>query len=98
MDSLINTIINEVLNPLIFLFFGLAVIIFLSGIIRYVAKADDDAERRKGSKQIAYGIIGFVIMTGAWGILQFFDSTVESIDSDTDTTLDLYCEGANCPS
>ncbi len=90
MERLINILINEVLNPLIFLFFGLAAVFFLFGLIKYIRNADNQEKRTEGQRHIAWGILGIVIMLGAWGILEFFDNTLDEIAPGEESTFDVY--------
>ncbi len=90
MDRLITAIINEVLDPLIFLFFGLAVLYFLFGLVKYIANTDNEEKRKIGQRHILFSLIGLVIMTGAWGLLQFVDNSLEQIAPGENTTLDEY--------
>ncbi len=90
MNVLINKIINELLNPLIFLFFALAAVYFLFGLIKFIINADDSTKRADGRKHMIYGIIGLIIMTGAKGILEFVDNTYEQVAPGVNTTLDEY--------
>ena len=82
MEQVLDIIINEVINPLIFLFFGIAILVFLWGVIQYVVGSDSDDKRKVGTRHIAYGILGFVIMMGAIGIIAFVDNSIESVAPD----------------
>lgn len=69
-SGLIQKLIKEVLQPLIFLLFGLATVIFLWGIIQYViAQAGDEKKLGDAKRVMIWGIIGLFIMSSAWGIV-----------------------------
>lgn len=60
-----------------------------------MANTDNEAERQKGQLHMIWSIVGLVIMTGAWGILEFIDNTYENIAPDENTTLDEYRQEFN---
>lgn len=97
MEALVRTIVNEVINPLIYLFFAIAALVFVWGVISYIANADDETKRREGRTHIVWGIIGLVIMSGAWGILEFIDGTYKEVAPDQSTTLDEFRVNLTAP-
>lgn len=68
-----------ILNPIIYLLFGLALIIFLYGVFEFIKNADNKEEREKGSQHILWGIIGMTIMISAYGIINFILATMDNI-------------------
>ncbi|MDP3710655.1 MAG: hypothetical protein Q8R29_02955 [bacterium] len=67
----VNTILTNVLNTattVIQILFVFATLVFLWGVITYIAKADDEAARKKAKGLMAWGIIGLAVMAAAWGI------------------------------
>ena len=75
-ESTINTLATEILNPVIGLLFAVAVVYFIYGVIVYIANADDEDARTEGKKHILYSIIGLVIMAGVWGIIDLIANTI----------------------
>jgi len=78
--DLINKVISDILNPFIVLLFGVAIVIFVWGIIQYVIGSKGDTEAlHKARGVILWGIIGMFIMVSAWGIIymlcDFFEFT-----------------------
>lgn len=64
--------INEfIINPLIWVGFGWAVIIFFWGLYEFIRNTDSDEGREKGKLNIFYGIIGILIMVSVYGIINF---------------------------
>lgn len=75
--TLLRNIENHILNPLIFLMFGLAMIYFLYGLVEYFWKAKDGKEdRSQAIRNITWGVIGMTIMVSVYGIMQFIVSTI----------------------
>ncbi len=59
------------INPLLALLTGLAVLAFVWGIVKYIASAGDEKAKEKGKNTIVYGIIGLFVLFSFWGIVQF---------------------------
>jgi hypothetical protein len=54
---------------------GLAIIVFLYGVLRFIFNAGDEAKRSEGKMFIIYGLIGIVIMVSVWGLVGFIQGT-----------------------
>lgn len=74
--KLIDNILEEILNPLITLMIGIAVLYFLWGAFEFVRNADSSAERKKGSLNMLWGALGLFIMVTAYGILNLILGTL----------------------
>lgn len=68
--TLINKISAEIINPLIVLLFGLALILFLWGGFKFIRDAGSEEGRTTGKRALVWGIVGMVIMTSVYGILR----------------------------
>jgi hypothetical protein len=66
-----QTIMNKVVPILI----GLAIIVFLWGVLRFVFNAGDEEKRKDGKWMMVYGIIGIVVMVSVWGLVAFVQNT-----------------------
>ena len=75
--------IASILNAVIPLIIGLAFVVFLWGIYKYVSSAS--FEGKEGARQtIIYGLIGLFVMLAAWGLVNiliatFFDGKAPGI-------------------
>lgn len=58
--------LNDYVIPFLFV---LATLIFIWGVIQYVAKSDDEAARAKARGLMLWGIIGLAVMLAVWGIV-----------------------------
>jgi len=67
--------INDLLNNIIPLLIGIAVVVFLFGIVRYVAAGDDAEKRKSGAALMAYGILAIFVMVSVWGLVGFLTNT-----------------------
>ncbi len=70
--ELVTLIVGIIVNGLVPLVLGLAVVSFLWGVAGYVMKADDSKEREKGRKFMLYGIIGLLVGLSVWSIVDLF--------------------------
>jgi hypothetical protein len=75
MDILNNAIIY-VVNPLIYLIVGLAVIVFLYGVFNFVRNAENSEKRVEGARHIFWGIIGIVIMFSVFAFVRVIQNTI----------------------
>jgi uncharacterized membrane protein YidH (DUF202 family) len=69
-EEIINKTTQEIINPFIVFLAVLATVIFLWGIVEFVAGADNEEKRNLGKKHIIWGILGLAIMLGVFGIMQ----------------------------
>ena len=74
LTDLINRFIL-ILNALIPLIFGVALIGFLWGVSKFILNADDEKAREEGKKVMIYGIIGLFVMVAIWGIVLLLANT-----------------------
>lgn len=75
-QNLVASLSTEVLNPVIFLLFAVALVYFIYGVVIFIANADNEQARAQGKRHILYSIIGLVIMAAVWGILQVVVATL----------------------
>lgn len=79
--DLLNNIGTYILNPIIFVLFIAAFIVFLWGIVQFIAHLDDEEARKTGGKHMLWGIIGMAIMAAVTGIVSIILNTIKSIGS-----------------
>ena len=66
----LNRIGAAVLDPLIFLLFAVATIVFAWGMIKFIVGAEDPTTRKEGKDAILWGVVGMFIMMGVYGIIR----------------------------
>ncbi|MEK7144350.1 MAG: hypothetical protein AAB794_00590 [Patescibacteria group bacterium] len=69
LNQFLNKVVIEIVNPIILLLAACAFVVFLWGIFDFVAHAGDETKRAEGRKAIMWGLIGLVIIFGAYGII-----------------------------
>ena len=69
--------INQfVLNPIVYLFFAIAFLVFFFGIFQFINSETSDKGREDGKKKIFYGLIGMFIMFSAYGLIYLITATL----------------------
>lgn len=66
--SAILTNIKGTMNTIIAILFILATLVFLWGMVTFIAGSGDPAKRDKAKGIMMWGIIGLAVMAAAWGI------------------------------
>jgi hypothetical protein len=69
LDTLLFNINKLIINPAIATLFIVAFVIFLYGMVEFLYKANDKDGRAVGKRHMLWGVIGFVIMLGVFGII-----------------------------
>lgn len=67
---------TDLINPLIGLCTGLAVLAFVWGIAKYVGSAGDEKKKESGRNIMVYGTIALFVLFSFWGIVKFIKTDV----------------------
>lgn len=76
LNAFINKIGENILNPLIYLMFGVASLVFAWGVYMFLTHADNEEELKKGGWAMLWGVLGMAIMLGAKGIVAVIKGTI----------------------
>lgn len=68
-SELLSKISKFILNPLIALIFAIALVVFLWGMVQFIASQTADAGREEGKRKIIWGLFGMFIMISAYGLI-----------------------------
>ncbi len=74
-DALFKININ-IINPAIEFAFIVATVIFLWGVFQFIMNASDKDKRQEGKDHMLWGLVGFLIMFGVYGIITILANTV----------------------
>ncbi len=77
--NVVDPIIANIVYPVVALMFGLAVLIFVWGVIQMIINGADTEARKKGQYTIMYGTLGMFIMVSAWGIIYLISNTIKGV-------------------
>jgi len=69
LDPFLGNVVTQIVNPIILLLSALAFVVFVWGVFEFIAHGGDETKRTEGRKAILWGIIGLVIIFGAYGII-----------------------------
>lgn len=69
LDEFLVKVVVQIINPIILLLAASAFVVFLWGVFEFIAHAGDETKRAEGKRAILWGLIGLVIIFGAYGII-----------------------------
>ncbi len=75
LDELLGKVNAKIVNPAIEFAFIVALVVFLFGVLEFIRGANSEEKRKKGRDHIMWGIVGFLIMFGVWGIIEILVNT-----------------------
>ena len=75
-DKLFANVKSQIVTPLIYLLFALALVYFFWGVMVFIQNADVPEKREEGYKHMIWGIIGIFIMVSAIGIINIITATI----------------------
>lgn len=68
-NQFLGKVIVQIINPIILLLAACAFVLFLWGVFEFIAHAGDETKRAEGKQAILWGLVGLVIIFGAYGII-----------------------------
>lgn len=74
-DSFVTNVNKLIINPLIALLFGLAVVFFLYGVFEFISNQNSEEKKTTGKNHMIWGIVGIVIMMGVFSIINLIVGT-----------------------
>ena len=74
--NLLESILANIVNPLILLMTAVALIYFLWGVFVFIKGSDDVKNRETGGRHILYGALGLFVMASAYGIMYLILGTI----------------------
>ena len=77
LNNFFQKLANQIINPFIAIFVGVALLYFIWGVIEFIAQSGNEEARTTGKKHMIWGIIGMAIMVGVWGIIRILMSFFE---------------------
>lgn len=74
---LLSNIEKYILNPIIVLFFGIALVVFAWGLIEFLWSGDaSEKGRPKAIRNMIWGVFGMAIMVSVYGIMDIIVETM----------------------
>ncbi len=69
LNKFLGRVVEQIINPIILLLAATSFILFLWGVFEFIAHAGDATKRKEGKDAILWGLVGLVIIFGAYGII-----------------------------
>ena len=69
LNAFLGKVVVQIINPIILLLAASAFVVFVWGVFEFIAHAGEEGKRAEGKSAIFWGIIGLVIIFGAYGII-----------------------------
>ena len=69
LNTFLSKVVVQIINPIILLLAATAFVAFLWGVFQFIAHAGDEGKRVEGRSAILWGLVGLVIIFGAYGII-----------------------------
>jgi FtsH-binding integral membrane protein len=69
LNAFLARVVAQVINPIILLLSAGAFVVFVWGVFEFIRHAGDETKREEGRSAIMWGLIGLVIIFGAYGII-----------------------------
>jgi small-conductance mechanosensitive channel len=60
---------NGIIRSLVALIVGLALIVFLWGIVKYIWKGEDENARKEAKQFMFWGVVGLTVMVSVWALV-----------------------------
>jgi hypothetical protein len=64
----------DIINPLLYIIAGLALLAFFWGLVKFISRAGDEKSHAEGKSLMVWGLIALFVMVSVYGILRFFYS------------------------
>ena len=77
-SNFISRLQTAILDPIITLLALAAFVVFVWGVVEFIAGAGDVEKRKTGQRHIMWGLIGLVIIFGAQAIVGLIGATATS--------------------
>lgn len=81
--SYVNNLLDDVggiITQLIPIFIGVAVLVFIWGVIKYVTAGDDSEKRAQARSLMIYGIIAIFVIVSIWGLVAILQNITDTAD------------------
>ena len=69
------------LGLLVTLVVGVAVVVFIWGLVVFIAKSGDETAKEEGRRKMVWGIIAIFVMVSVWGIVRLISTSFLGTDN-----------------
>lgn len=75
--------IQDIVNALVPLLTGVALVVFIWGVIRYVTAGESDEKKAQARGLMIYGVIALFVIVSVWGLVNVLQDIVLGGTGDT---------------
>jgi uncharacterized membrane protein YidH (DUF202 family) len=75
LQDIIGTTSLGLVNSVIILLIGLAMLYFIWGIVEFIGKSGDEEGRKEGKSKMIWGIIALFVIVSMWGLVGLLTNT-----------------------
>ena len=68
-EEVVNTLKDKILNPIENILIVAGTLLFLWGVVEFIAGASSEDKRTQGKRHMIWGIVGLAVILGARGII-----------------------------
>ena len=87
--GILDTATSSILMPFIVVLMLLATVVFIWGIVKFIAAANDPKKAKEGKQLIMWGIIGLFMVVAMWGLVEVIQNTFGLTRTDIPLPKDL---------
>lgn len=69
--------VGETVNNITGLLSAVALLVFIWGLVKFIAKAGNEQAREEGKKVMVWGIVAIFVLFSIWGIIGFIENSLE---------------------
>ena len=78
-EEVVGVFTTELLRPIELVLFAAATVVFLFGVVEFLASPDNEEKKTTGKRHMLWGLIGLAIMFGVKGIVSILQNFVGQI-------------------
>jgi len=78
-DQIVNTLINTLAQPLIPIMVGIALLLFIWGVIQFIGSSGNAEKAQSGRQFMLWGVVALFVMVAVWGLVQFTRDTFKDV-------------------
>ncbi len=75
-QSIVDNITTMIFQPIISLLFAVGFLVFIWGLVEFIANPTDPTKKKTGLDHMMYGVLGLLIMLSIWGIVGMVTDTL----------------------
>ncbi len=74
--DIVNGSVIPIVDSAVTLFATIAVVVFVFGMVRFIALAGDDKSKSTGKALMTWGLIALFVMVSVWGLVKIVFTTL----------------------